>query len=210
MPVWGEAEDLIVMHKDFFGVYGQFYCKEVIIEEPESPLSTIDRSHCVNIEEIHSPPPNTVDVEREVEEWVSKRKREEENKAESKAKRICQQFQREGIALEEIIDVVAKDHGELHEKATLIRLSLENEREKIVQSVCEEARAYKCVNLPFDYGLDAAEAYDGVNMKAKTGRKDYVSLADLEDSVLNETQPAPVVSPPSRKRAKFVSPVKKC
>ena len=209
MSVWGTAEDLIIMEKPFFMVSKQFYQKEVTVEEPESPVLTEDRSHCVNIEEIEFPPCNYTDVEREVKELVSKRKREEEDKAEHKAKGIYEHFQREGISLEEVIDVVAKDHGELHEKATLIRLGLEDEKAKFLKSAREEARAYTSVGLHFDYGLGDSEAYDGVKEDANTDGKGYVSLANLKDSIVGETARAAVVSPPSRKRAKFVSPVKK-
>ena len=148
MSIWGTSEDKIIIIRSNY----DFSCNKVslvpenegygvVIEEPASPsmpdAATKDRSHDVDIEEIPSSASEILDIEKELEVRLSKRKREEEDRAQRKAKRIYDQFQREGITLDEVIDTVAKDHGELYEKATVVLLGLEDERLKLLEAVRE-------------------------------------------------------------------------
>ena len=154
-----------------------------------------------------SPLPTDMEIEEEVGVLLSKRKRVEEDKAERKAKRIYEQLQREGLELDEVIDAVAKDHGEMHEKATVIRLGFEDEREKFISQV-REAGAYTHEELPFDYGFDEAEDSDDMNVAISTRETEQsVTLEGLKDTVVQAVSTA-AASPPTRKKVRFVSPIK--
>lgn len=212
MSIWGTSEDKIIIIRSNY----DFSCNKVslvpenegygvVIEEPASPsmpdAATKDRSHDVDIEEIPLSASEILDIEKELEVRLSKRKREEEDRAQRKAKRIYDQFQREGITLDEVIDTVAKDHGELYEKATVVLLGLEDERLKLLEAVREEVRSHTDVNLPFDYGLGDADADKSINLGDEASTEQYMVLEDLRD-------PEEVNTAPPRKRAKFVSPTK--
>ena len=193
---------------------GTTFHEHVIVEEPTSPSCPPELSTTrVDIEELPSSPlptsplPTDMEIEEEVGVLLSKRKRVEEDKAERKAKRIYEQLQREGLELDEVIDAVAKDHGEMHEKATVIRLGFEDEREKFISQV-REAGAYTHEELPFDYGFDEAEDSDDMNVASSTRETEQsVTLEGLKDTVVQAVSTA-AASPPTRKKVRFVSPIK--
>ena len=63
---------------------------------------------------------------------LNKRKIEAEVTAEKKARLTHNYYRKQGINLSEVIDEVAANHEDLHEKATTIRLQLEEEQDKLL------------------------------------------------------------------------------
>lgn len=97
-------------------------CGMMIVEEPQSPgqddsddESKLDSSN----------------FEAEAFKILSKRKTEAETVAEKRARLTHDYYRRQGYNLGEVIDEVAANHEELHEKATTIRLKMEEEQEDI-------------------------------------------------------------------------------
>lgn len=145
------------------------------------------------------------DVEAEFEKIVNKRKIVAEEMAERKARRIHERFRREGLSLSQVVDEIAKDHGELHEKATVIRLSFEEEALKFRRTLEEE------VELPFDYGLDAVQTLSPPSSIFPTPSESF-SLDTLQDPVTEDPVRSSLmkvsVSPPQCRKP-FVSPTAK-
>lgn len=111
----------------------------MVVEEPTSQTaveSGDDEVVYVDEEAKHDHPTQSpaVDYEREAENLLNKRKAEVETEAEKRARKTHEAYARQGVKLTEVIDEVAAEHGDLHEKASTIRLQLDAYKTRIMDT----------------------------------------------------------------------------
>ena len=104
----------------------------MIVEEPHSPDQREREKYEVIVSDDDESMLEQKNFEEEALKLLNKRKIEAEVTAEKKARLTHNYYRKQGINLSEVIDEVAANHEDLHEKATTIRLQLEEEQGQVI------------------------------------------------------------------------------
>lgn len=163
----------------------------MIVEEPSSQERGIGDDEIVYSNEDEESKHDPVDFEREAENLLNKRKAEVETEAEKRARKTHEAYAAQGVSLTEVIDEVAADHAEIHEKASTLKLQLDAYKTRIMDT---SSSAQQFQETEFLYEEDLQE-----------GKKR--GLEATKEVEGQEPQPSPPSSKARRLR-KFVSPKK--